>query len=99
MTYLRNSRLIIALWKFDVVKRNICPTSKTFRANMQVLRHQILYIQTDILAPARLSLSVQYGRMATEQHVDRKFTFLFLTNLPVHVLIFGLFKTNINIIT
>ena len=35
---LRNYRLIVALWKFDVLKTDICPRSEASRANMLVLR-------------------------------------------------------------
>ena len=34
----RNYRLIVAPWKFDVLKTNICPRSEASRANMLVLR-------------------------------------------------------------
>ena len=34
----RNYRLIVFLWKFDVLKTNICPRSKASKANMLVLR-------------------------------------------------------------
>ena len=34
----RNYRLIVAAWKFDVLKTNICPRSEASRANMLVLR-------------------------------------------------------------
>ena len=34
----RNYRLIVAPWKFDVLKTNICPRTETSRANMLVLR-------------------------------------------------------------
>ena len=34
----RNYRLIVAPWKFDVLRRNIWPRSEASRANMLVLR-------------------------------------------------------------
>ena len=34
----RSHRLIVARWKFDALKTNICPRIKASRANMLVLR-------------------------------------------------------------
>ena len=34
----RNYRMIVAPWKFDVLKTNICPRSEASRADMLVLR-------------------------------------------------------------